>query len=138
MKRTFAWMLALMLAAGVMQLSPVGAAQTRPAFAGVGVQVVPTARGDLVVLTTVPGSPAEAGGLKPGDLIVRVDDFPLAGSDFLEVVRERLWGKAGSTVEIRFLRPGEAGEKSVRLRRVPLSGTVASPPGVEMVAPPEH
>lgn len=83
----------------------------------VGLQVVPTATGELVVLQVPVGTPAAAAGLQPGDLLVQIDDFPLAGSDFAEVVAQRLWGIEGSQVVIDFLRPGAAGRKSVTLRR---------------------
>lgn len=83
----------------------------------VGLQVVPTVTGELVVLQIPPGTPAAASGMKPGDLIVQIDGFPLVGSDFAKVVAQHLWGAEGSQVVVHFLRPGEAGRKSVTLRR---------------------
>jgi carboxyl-terminal processing protease len=104
-------------------------------FGGVGLQVVPLVTGELVVLGVVTGSPAAAGGVLPGDLIIRIDDFPMRGSDFAEVVPRRLWGEVGSSVTLEYLRPGEAGRRSVTLRRVPLKPDAPSPPGVRMLAP---
>lgn len=107
-------------------------------FGGVGLQVVPTEAGELVVLKVVSGSPAMAGGLKPGDMIVRVNDFPLAGSDFREVVSRRLAGEVGSPVTLDFLRPGEASRHRITLKRAPIDADVASPPGVRMLTPGEN
>jgi C-terminal processing protease CtpA/Prc len=112
----------------------IGGAQEK-VFGGVGLQVVPTSRGDLVVLKVVEGSPAETGGLRPGDLIVQVDGFVLEGSDFTDVVSRYLWGEVGGSVTLKYLRPGEKGLHSVLLRRAPLNLDVAQPPGVRMLVP---
>jgi len=104
-------------------------------FAGIGVQVVPTARGELVVLRVLDSSPARAATLLPGDLIIEVDGFALAGSDFAEVVPKRLWGAPGSSVNLTYKRPGEAGVQSVTLRRVPLQPAAAQTPAVRMLTP---
>lgn len=115
-------------------LSPALAAE----FGGIGVQVVPTVRGELVVLRVLDASPARAATLQPGDLIIEVDGFPLAGSDFAEVVPKRLWGVPGSSVSLKFKRPGEAGVQSVTLRRVPMQPGAAQTPGVRMLTPPQE
>ena len=115
------------------------AAEDNPRYGGVGLQVVPTSRGDLVVLGVVAGSPALAAGLRPGDLIVRVDDFPLVGSDFNEVASKYLWGRVGTKVILHYLRPGVAGARTVTLRRAVLKRQhPAAPPGVRMLTPPGH
>jgi C-terminal processing protease CtpA/Prc len=108
--------LAIPLVCGLSLSNPVMAESSRK-LGSVGLQVVPTATGELVVLQVPTGTPAASAGVKPGDLIVQVDDFPLAGSDFAEVVAQRLWGTEGSQVVIHYLRPGETGRKSVVLRR---------------------
>lgn len=112
------------------------AAGTPPRYGGVGLQVVPTSRGDLVVLGVVAGSPALEAGLRPGDLIVRVDDFPLAGSDFNAVASKYLWGRVGTKVILHYLRPGVSGARMVTLRRAVLERHPAAPPGVRMLTPP--
>ncbi len=114
----------------------VGQGVTEELQAGsIGVQVVPTSNGELVVLQIVPGSPAVAAGLAPGDLIVLVDGQPLLGSEFSTIVAERLWGEVGSSVRLTYLRPGVAGTRSVRLQRATLQGALKSLLGVKMLAP---
>lgn len=86
-------------------------------FGGVGLQVVPTITGELVVLNVLEETPASEKGVLPGDLIFQVDDFPLQGSDFGVVVSEHLWGPVDSQVEIFYRRPGVAGVSRVVLKR---------------------
>lgn len=97
--------------------APANLAAEEVAFGSIGLQVVPTITGELVVLNVLPGSPAAQRGLSPGDLIFRVDDFPLHGSDFGMVVAEHLWGPVGSPVELHYRRPGQSGECRISLFR---------------------
>lgn len=128
--RTAALLVALLL----WQSTPALAAGRE--FGGIGVQVVPTAVGDLVVLRVVEAAPATA-ALQPGDLIVEVDGFVLAGSDFAEVVPKRLWGAPGSSVKLKFRRPGVAGVQEVTLQRVPMQPGASQAPAVQMLKPAE-
>ncbi|MDO3376674.1 PDZ domain-containing protein [Geoalkalibacter halelectricus] len=128
-----AWILVWVLMAAPLSLG--FAAEQRP-MGSVGLQVVPTSKGELVVLAVVENSPAQAAGVLPGDLIIAVDGFPLRDSDFAEVVSQYLWGPVGSHSAITLLRPGREGIKQVRIERIRLQNVdVRSPPGVEMLAP---
>ncbi len=96
--------------------------------AGIGLAVVPTAEGELVVLKVVADTPAFLAGMRAGDLIVQVDDFPLHGSDFAEVTSRYLRGEADTPVTLKYLRPGEKEVHTVTLQRIPFdprSGTGA-------------
>jgi C-terminal processing protease CtpA/Prc len=104
-------------------------------FGGIGAAVVPVATGELVVVKVVEGSPAAGAGLAPGDLIVQVDGQSLRGTEFPAVVRNRLWGPPGKAVELIYRRPGQAGEKKVHLRRVPMDPQRGQAPGVELIVP---
>lgn len=110
-------------------------AEDKGKLGSVGLQVVPTASGELVVLSISPGAPAAASGIRPGDLIVRIADFSLAGSDFADVVSRHLWGPEGSQVVIHYLRPGEAGRKSVTLTRAATDPRLTVSPAVRNGAP---
>lgn len=103
---------------------------------GVGLQVVPTAKGELVVLAVVEGSSAAEMGVQPGDLIIAVDGFPLHGSEFAEIVKSYLWGPVGSSARLTLLRPGQDGILQILVTRKALkelSGRTI--PGVEMLEP---
>lgn len=103
--------------------------------AGVGLQVVPTATGELVVLGVLPKSPAQKAGLQPGDLIVEVDGAKLQGSRFDEVARKYLWGKAGTKVGVTYLRPGVAGAKQTQLVRTSMPDEGAQNLELRMLEP---
>jgi carboxyl-terminal processing protease len=119
----------------LLSLATIPALAAEKPFGGIGVQVVPTATGELAVLRVVEGTPAWRAGLRPGDLIVKVDDFGLIGSDFNEVVRKYLWGAIGSSITLHYLRPGKAGIRTATLRRVPIDVQVEQAPGVKMILP---
>ena len=101
------------------------------AFGGVGLQVVPTVDGTLVVLNVLEGSPASVKGMSPGDLIFRVGDYELAGSDFGKVVSEHLWGAAGSVVTLHFRRPGMPGDRMTEIERSYIDPRLTVTPSVQ-------
>lgn len=120
--------------AGLLLFCTVSAVATLAAeepFGGVGLQVVPTFNGELVVLRVLHQAPAAQGGLQPGDLIYQVDDFPLQGSDFGKVVAEYLWGPVGSSVEIRYRRPGVGGESRAVLERAAIDPRLTVTPTLD-------
>jgi C-terminal processing protease CtpA/Prc len=119
-------------------LAASGGAADGARFGGIGAQVVPTTTGELVVLGVLAESPAARSGLRPGDLIVEVDDFALWGSDFRRVVKEHLWGAVGSTVRLRYLRPGQLGRHQVKVERIELQPEQESLPGVQLLHPGEQ
>ena len=100
-------------------------------FGGVGLQVVPTITGDLVVLSVLENAPAANQNLLPGDLIFQVNDFPLRGSNFGKVISEHLWGPVGSPVELFYRRPGVVGVGRVTLQRARIDPRLTVTPTVQ-------
>jgi carboxyl-terminal processing protease len=84
-------------------------------FVGVGIEVQPT-EGAVRIVAPIPGGPAARAGLLAGDLIVRIDDQPLAGLPLPEAVA-RMRGEAGTAVAVTIRRPGSAGDFTVSLTR---------------------
>ena len=64
--------------------------------------------------TLVPGDPADRAGLRPGDLIVQIDDTPIHG---FEDLREAVGDAAGRTVKIAYLRDGKRRESTIVPRK---------------------
>lgn len=112
------------------------AAPAKPAeMGGVGLQVVPIATGEIVVIAVLVKSPADKAKLRPGDLIIAVDGVALRGSKFADVTKNRLWGKAGTKVKLTWQRPGVAGKKSAQLVRAALKNEPAQDLEVQLLVP---
>jgi carboxyl-terminal processing protease len=72
---------------------------------GIGAEVA--SKGDFIeIVSPLPGSPAEAVGILPGDLITSVDGEDIAGQDLFTVIT-KVRGPAGSTVILTIMREGE-------------------------------
>ena len=77
---------------------------TEGEFGGLGIEVT-MEDGFVKVVTPIDGTPAQKAGLKPGDLIIRLDDAAVKGmnlSDAVKVMR----GKPGSRITLTVVREG--------------------------------
>ena len=82
-------------------------------YSGIGAVLSQNIKTGAVIINNVyADSPAEKGGLKDGDTIIKIDDRELAGEDLSEVVT---WirGEKGSEVVITVLRDGKEVECTV-------------------------
>lgn len=86
---------------------------------GIGVEIdFDSASGMVIVVGTIPGSPAEKAGLRAGDRILRIDDKSLKGLDLMSV-GHLIRGKRGSTVTLALLREAQVVTRT--LARQPLA-----------------
>jgi len=88
--------------------------QTQGAFEGVGMNVEEVPRG-LRVLTVFKGSPAQKGGLKPGDEIIAVNGESLRGTSS-EKATTRIKGRSGTGVALTVV-TGKEKPREVKLKR---------------------
>lgn len=73
---------------------------TEGEYVGVGIYMVLNAKtNNVMVLYPIEGSPAEAAGIKSGDIIKKVDELECNGDNF-DTVATNIKGKAGTTVKI--------------------------------------
>lgn len=89
-----------------------------PQFEGVGM-TLDARTGAVLVAQVSEGSPAERGGVLPGDQVLAVDGVSVAGLPLDQVVG-RIRGPAGAPVVLRFLRAGQQFELTLRRRQLTL------------------
>ena len=78
---------------------------TRGEFGGLGIEVG-MEDGFVKVIAPIDGTPADAAGIRPGDLIIRIDDQSVKGLDLQEAVG-LMRGEPGSEIRLSILREGE-------------------------------
>lgn len=73
-------------------------------FTGLGIEVTPD-NGYIKVVSPIDGSPADKAGLKPGDIIVRINNILVKDMDLSDAVK-MMRGKKGTTVNLMIVRKG--------------------------------
>lgn len=79
-------------------------ATTLGEFQGIGVTFNENDKGEFVILSTNPGSPAEKNGMKAGDIITKVDGKTFENAD---TIGAAMRGEAGTEVKITYVRDGK-------------------------------
>ncbi|MBI5440800.1 MAG: S41 family peptidase [Deltaproteobacteria bacterium] len=88
---------------------------TQGGFEGIGAEV--QMKDDrVVVVAPMDGSPAQRAGLRPGDVILKVDGVDVSGLP-LEQVVARILGRAGTKVTLSILRPATKSLRDITLTR---------------------
>ena len=88
-------------------------------FAGIGAYVT-TRDGKLIITSPLPGSPAEAAGLMPLDVIQAIDGEPVDNMSYLEAIL-KVRGEEGTPVILTILREGESEPFDVTIIRAKVS-----------------
>ncbi len=100
-------------------LDPVSAAEMEEAqkaeYVGIGVEV-DSRCGVPVVASTMKGSPADAAGLQPGDVIAEVDDVSTRRMD-MRSLRDLILGKEGDHLTLTIERPNQPDPLRVEVTR---------------------
>jgi len=92
---------------------------TRGRFEGIGAEVQ-MKNGQLVIVAPIDGSPAQQAALKPGDIILKVDDQEVSGLPLDQAV-ERILGPAGTRVKLTILNPKTTTTRDVTLVRASIT-----------------
>ncbi len=103
-------------------------------FEGIGAEVSTRRDGKLIVVAPIPGSPAEAAGIRPGDVILEVNGESLEGVSLLEAVK-RIRGPRGTSVRLLIQHLGSVDPVLVEVQRgvIPLvSVRLRSDPGEKL------
>ena len=89
--------------------------QTSGSFVGIGVYISPTSDDDYItIIAPIEGSPAEKGGIKSGDKIIKVDDQNVYANDSDKAI-SMIKGKAGTEVKLTLKRGEE--ELDLKIKR---------------------
>ena len=91
----------------------------RGRFEGIGAEVQ-MKNGQLVIVAPIDGSPAQKAGLKPGDIILKVDDQDVSGLPLDQAV-DRILGPAGTRVKLTILNLKTTTTKDVTLTRASIT-----------------
>jgi len=88
-------------------------------FDGIGISIE-MINGKIVVVTPLKNTPAEAAGIKPGDIIDKVDDKPVSNKTLDDVVN-MIQGPTGTTVKITIIRGGANIDFSIQRAHIKVS-----------------
>lgn len=107
----------------------------RGEFEGIGAHVQINARGNLVIVSPIPGGPADGAGIVAGDIVLEVNGESLEGLSTLEAV-SKIRGPRGTTIVllVKHLMEPAPVEISVTRGLIPLESVyLRSDPGEEYV-----
>jgi len=88
---------------------------TQGEFGGLGIEVG-TEDGFVKVVAPIEDTPAYRAGVKPGDLIIKLDDVSLKGISLNDAVK-KMRGKPNTEVKLTVLRKGETEPLEILVRR---------------------
>jgi carboxyl-terminal processing protease len=77
-------------------------------------------QGGLLIVSTFAGSPAEAAGIKGGDLVIKVDDTDVTTMDEIQAI-SLVRGPAGSKVKLTVIRKGSAQPLEITVTRAQIN-----------------
>jgi carboxyl-terminal processing protease len=84
-------------------------------FGGLGIEVG-MENGLVKVITPIDDTPAQRAGLKPGDLIIKLDDKPVKGMSLNDAVKV-MRGKPGTKIVLTIMREGESKANKITVER---------------------
>jgi carboxyl-terminal processing protease len=85
-------------------------------FGGIGVYIAQDQKTGAIVVDPIEGNPAIKAGVRPGDVIVSVDNQPTSGLK-LDAVERRIRGPLGTSVSLRIRRHDSSATQVVRVTR---------------------
>lgn len=92
---------------------------TQGEFSGIGA-VVEMKNGRVTIVSPIDNSPAQKAGLRPGDVILKVDGQSVDGLSLNDVV-DRILGPAGTHLTITIMHPGSSASQDYNLVRAKIT-----------------
>jgi carboxyl-terminal processing protease len=88
-------------------------------FEGIGATVNVSETGKITIIAPIQGSPAEKAGIKPGDVILKVNDTSVEGMNLMQVIL-LIRGPAGTSVRLNILHEGQTTPVDIEITRAPI------------------
>ena len=85
-------------------------------FEGIGAELGYREK-QVIVVTPIEGSPAKAAGIRPGDIILKVDDYSVASTDSVYDIVAKIRGEAGTEVKLSVLHSGDREPVEIKIKR---------------------
>ena len=85
-------------------------------FEGIGAELGYREK-QVIVVTPIEGSPAKAAGIRPGDIILKVDDYSVASTDSVYDIVAKIRGEAGTEVKLSVLNSGDREPVEIKIKR---------------------
>lgn len=85
-------------------------------FQGIGAELGMNATNQIIIISPLTGSPAEKAGIKPSDIIYKVDGKSTQGWDLNKAVTT-IRGKKGTQVTLTILHKGDTQTKDIKITR---------------------
>ena len=79
---------------------------TQGKFVGLGIEIGPSEEGYIKIVAPIEDTPADRAGIKPGDLITRIDSFSIQGIGIDEAIK-KMRGEPRSKVTLTIMRKDE-------------------------------
>jgi carboxyl-terminal processing protease len=89
--------------------------ETKGSFSGVGIEI--TIKDDvLMVVSPIEGTPAYKAGIKPGDMIIKIEGKSTKGMTLLDAVKN-IRGPKGTEIELTVAREGKGAPLTFKIKR---------------------
>jgi len=85
-------------------------------FEGIGAELGYREK-QVIVVSPIEGSPAKAAGIRPGDIILKVDDYSVANTDSVYDIVAKIRGEAGTEVKLTVLHSGDREPVEIKIKR---------------------
>jgi carboxyl-terminal processing protease len=85
-------------------------------FEGIGAELGYD-EGQIIVVTPLEGSPAKEAGIRPGDYILKIDDYELTVGDTVYDAVTKIRGEAGTEVVVKVLHKGDIAPVDIKIVR---------------------
>lgn len=93
---------------------------TKGSFEGIGAEVSTNSNGQVIIVAPIDGSPAQAAGVKAGDIILKVNGVDMTGMSLNDVVNKVL-GPAGTQVTLTLQDPKTGATRDITITRAKIT-----------------